>query len=171
MCSQFVTQLQKSRISNLKSRKHEYPCHCSFFPDFVIKIRCQITQGPRNRVPLPFTLPWREGPAEWAVSALHSAFSCRKRVPFPKPRNAFRPSLLLLNSSLAHRMSPSKSAHFGDIFTQYSCLELWPDSSCVTSDQLNSSLCKDEPTIPPQASSKSKQPHLLFRQRPHRGVS
>ena len=31
------------------------------------------------------------------VSALHSAFSCRKRVPFPKPRNAFSPSLLLLS--------------------------------------------------------------------------
>ena len=106
------------------------------------------------------------------LSALHSAFSCRKRVPFPKPRNAFSPSLSLslLNCSLARPVSRAKWDPFGGIFHTKQYYGRLPD---VTSDQLSSSLCKERASNS-EASGKAGSPisfSVLSRQRPHRGVS
>ena len=100
------------------------------------------------------------------MSALHSAFSCRKRVPFPKPRNAFS---LLLNSSSALLMSPANLTfiwRFSPIQVVTNCSKL-PD---VTRIQPKiHPYGKDEPLNSEASSPISFS--VLSRQRPHRGVS
>ena len=131
------------------------------------RTRCQITQQEgqaHDKIVSRSHLLCQQGTG--CVSALHSVFSCRKRVPFPELRNAFS---LLLNSSSALLMSPANVTmiwRFAPIQVVTNCGKL-PD---VTRNQPKiHPYGKDEPLNSEASSPISFS--VLSRQRPHRGVS